>query len=121
MAGTCSLPPPTHRYELRTRSRSACHLKTENWKRALYYADKVPHSHHSTHRFLKTNSNSISSNHYQVTAKNPENTKMLFRKAKALSGIGYTEKAIKVLEDLVAKNPEGQRRRLHLAFQVYCC
>lgn len=32
---------------------------------------------------------------------------MQFRKAKALSGIGYTEKAIKILEDLVSKNQDG--------------
>jgi hypothetical protein len=32
---------------------------------------------------------------------------MQFRKAKALAGVGYTEKAIKILEDLVSKNPDG--------------
>ena len=48
-----------------------------------------------------------------MTSKNPENTKMLFRKAKALSGQGYTEKAIKVLEDLVAKNPDGALHAAH--------
>lgn len=32
---------------------------------------------------------------------------MQFRKAKALAGIGYTEKAIKILEDLVSKNQNG--------------
>ena len=32
---------------------------------------------------------------------------MQFRKAKALAGVGYTEKAIKILENLVSKNPDG--------------
>jgi hypothetical protein len=42
-----------------------------------------------------------------VVAKNPESTKGQFRKAKALTGLGYTEKAIVILESLVAKDPNG--------------
>jgi len=68
---------------------AACHLKTDNFKRALYYSDEV----------LK---------------KNPTNTKALFRKAKSLSGTGYTEKAIKILEDLVAKNPDDSAFKTEL-------
>jgi len=59
---------------------AACHLKTDNYKRALYYADKV-------------------------VAKNADSAKGQFRKAKALTGLGYTEKAIVILEALVAKDP----------------
>ncbi|KAF8339849.1 TPR-like protein [Cantharellus anzutake] len=69
---------------------AACHLKTDNFKRALYYADEV----------LK---------------KNPTNTKALFRRAKSLSSTGYTEKAIKILEDLVAKNPDDSTFTSELA------
>jgi len=69
---------------------AACHLKTENYNRALYYAEKV-------------------------TEKNPDNTKMQFRKAKALAGIGYTEKAIKILEDLVSKNQNDALFKSELA------
>jgi len=51
---------------------SACHLKQENWKRALDTAEKA-------------------------VAKNPANSKALFRKAKALGELGYFEKAEVVL------------------------
>ncbi|KAI6108068.1 hypothetical protein F5141DRAFT_1005355, partial [Pisolithus sp. B1] len=47
---------------------SACHIKQENWKRAIETADKA-------------------------LAKNPKNSKALFRKGKALGEIGYIEKA----------------------------
>jgi len=39
--------------------------------------------------------------------KNPDNKKASFRKAKALAGQGFTEKAIKLLEELATKNPTG--------------
>ncbi|KAG8213315.1 hypothetical protein J3R82DRAFT_11795 [Butyriboletus roseoflavus] len=51
---------------------SACHLKQENWKRAVDTADKA-------------------------IAKNPANSKALFRKGKALGELGYFEKAEVVL------------------------
>jgi len=51
---------------------SACHLKQENWRRAIDTADKA-------------------------IAKNPANSKALFRKGKALGELGYFEKAETVL------------------------
>ncbi|KAF7336726.1 Tetratricopeptide repeat protein 9C [Mycena venus] len=59
---------------------SACHLKNKNWKRALETADKA-------------------------LAKNENNYKAMFRKAKALSEQGYFERSVKVLEDLKSKSP----------------
>jgi len=47
---------------------SACHIKQENWKRAVDTADKA-------------------------IAKNPANTKALFRKGKALGELGFFERA----------------------------
>jgi len=58
---------------------SACHLKNKNWKRALETADKA-------------------------LAKNENNYKAMFRKAKALSEQGYFERAVKLLEDLKSKS-----------------
>ncbi|OAX37290.1 TPR-like protein [Rhizopogon vinicolor AM-OR11-026] len=54
---------------------SACHIKQENWKRAVDTADKA-------------------------LSKNPANTKALFRKAKAFGELGYFEKAEAVLNEI---------------------
>jgi tetratricopeptide (TPR) repeat protein len=59
---------------------SACHLKNENWQRALECANKA-------------------------LAKNENNYKAMFRKGKALGELGFFEKAEKVLEELKTKNP----------------
>ncbi|KAJ7475967.1 TPR-like protein [Mycena latifolia] len=59
---------------------SACHLKNQNYKRALETADKA-------------------------LAKNESNFKAMFRKAKALSELGYFERAVKLLEELKTKSP----------------
>ncbi|KAJ7761905.1 TPR-like protein [Mycena maculata] len=59
---------------------SACHLKNKNWKRAQETADKA-------------------------LAKNENNYKAMFRKAKALAEQGYFERAVKLLEDLKSKSP----------------
>ncbi|THH09180.1 hypothetical protein EW146_g8757 [Bondarzewia mesenterica] len=59
---------------------SACHIKLENWRRALETADKA-------------------------LAKNENNHKATFRKAKALGELGYFERAETLLEDLVKKSP----------------
>jgi len=59
---------------------SACHLKNQNWKRALETADKA-------------------------LAKNENNYKAMFRKGKALGEQGFFDKALNVLEDLKKKNP----------------
>ncbi|KAF7374780.1 Tetratricopeptide repeat protein 9B [Mycena sanguinolenta] len=58
---------------------SACHLKNKNWKRAQETADKC-------------------------LAKNENNYKAMYRKAKALSEQGYFERAVKLLEDLKSKS-----------------
>ncbi|EIN09705.1 TPR-like protein [Punctularia strigosozonata HHB-11173 SS5] len=62
---------------------SACHLKTENWRRAVETAD-------------------------QALKKNPDNWKAMFRKGKALGLQGYYEKATAILEDLAKKNPADE-------------
>jgi len=54
---------------------SACHIKQENWKRAVDTADKA-------------------------LSKNPANSKALFRKAKALGELGFFEKAEVVLNEI---------------------
>jgi len=59
---------------------SACHLKNQNWKRAVETADKA-------------------------LAKNEANYKAMFRKGKGLGEQGFFDKALKVLEDLKTKNP----------------
>jgi len=59
---------------------SACHMKTENWKRAVETADKA-------------------------LAKNENNFKAMFRKGKALGEQGFFEKAVKILEEVKEKNP----------------
>ncbi|GBE87965.1 hypothetical protein BKA93DRAFT_793376 [Sparassis latifolia] len=61
-------------------NQSACHLKRGNWKRAIETADKA-------------------------LTQNADNYKALFRKAKALGELGFFEKAEKILEDLLQKNP----------------
>ncbi|KAF9446601.1 TPR-like protein [Macrolepiota fuliginosa MF-IS2] len=58
---------------------SACHIKNQNWKRAVETADKA-------------------------LSKNEENYKAMFRKAKALGEQGFFEKASKILEDLKSKS-----------------
>jgi hypothetical protein len=45
----------------------------------------------------------------QALTKNPNNTKAKFRKGKALGEMGYVEKALDVLEDLL-KNDDGSGR-----------
>jgi len=59
---------------------SACHLKNQNWKRAVETADKA-------------------------LAKNENNYKAMFRKGKALGEQGLFDKALNVLEDLRKRNP----------------
>ncbi|KAI6025959.1 hypothetical protein F5J12DRAFT_811570 [Pisolithus orientalis] len=59
---------------------SACHIKQENWKRAIETADKA-------------------------LAKNPKNTKALFRKGKALGESGYFEKAETALTEVKKISP----------------
>ncbi|KIO15235.1 hypothetical protein M404DRAFT_991954 [Pisolithus tinctorius Marx 270] len=59
---------------------SACHIKQENWKRAIETADKA-------------------------LAKNPKNTKALFRKGKALGESGYFEKAETALMEVKKISP----------------
>ncbi|PPQ90804.1 hypothetical protein CVT25_012124 [Psilocybe cyanescens] len=59
---------------------SACHLKNQNWKRAVETADKA-------------------------LAKNENNYKAMFRKGKGLGEQGFFDKALKILEDLKTKNP----------------
>ncbi|EIW84337.1 hypothetical protein CONPUDRAFT_100308 [Coniophora puteana RWD-64-598 SS2] len=58
---------------------SACHIKQENWPRAIDTADKA-------------------------LAKNEANYKAMFRKAKALGEQGFFEKAYKLLDDIKTKS-----------------
>ncbi|KAL0065059.1 hypothetical protein AAF712_007895 [Marasmius tenuissimus] len=60
---------------------AACHMKKGNWKRAQETADKA-------------------------LAKNDQNFKAMFRKAKALGEQGYLEKCEKLFEELKTKNPD---------------
>ncbi|KAI0777062.1 hypothetical protein BC629DRAFT_1525112 [Irpex lacteus] len=59
---------------------AACHIKKNNWKRAVETADKA-------------------------LAKNSKNSKALFRKAKALGELGYFEKAEAMLTELLKEDP----------------
>ncbi|KIM40516.1 hypothetical protein M413DRAFT_163097 [Hebeloma cylindrosporum] len=59
---------------------SACHLKNENYKRAIETADKA-------------------------LANNEKNYKAMFRKGKALGELGFFEKAQKVLNDVKTQSP----------------
>ncbi|KAG9015626.1 Cullin-3 [Tulasnella sp. 427] len=59
----------------------ACHIKNGNWKRAEETAN-------------------------QVLKKNPDNQKAKLRKAKALAGQGFAEKAVAILEELHNANPD---------------
>lgn len=43
----------------------------------------------------------------QALKKNENNFKVMFRKGKALGEEGFTEKALKVLQDLQQKSPAG--------------
>lgn len=81
---------------------SACHLKNENWKRAVEAADKV--------RVIQgqySMSVWLSALCLQALAKNENNGKAMFRKGKALGEQGFFERAVKVLEDLKKKCPSG--------------
>ncbi|KAI0783645.1 TPR-like protein [Abortiporus biennis] len=61
---------------------SQCHIKQGNWKRAIETADKA-------------------------LAKNSDNYKALFRKAKALGELGFFEKAEKILNELTEKDKDN--------------
>lgn len=65
---------------------SACHIKRDNWKRAQETAEKA-------------------------LAKNPKNYKAMFRRAKALGEQGYSERAEKILEELIRQSPPGKTFR----------
>ena len=95
---------------------SACHIKQGNWKRAQETADKVlPFVHISKSRISHCGSLR------QALAKNPTNSKALFRKGKALGEQGYFEKAEKILEDLLKEDSadapaiKAELERLRLA------
>lgn len=64
-------------------NQSACHMKKGNWRRALETADKA-------------------------LAKNANNFKAQFRKGKAQAEMGYVEKSLATLEDLLKKD-ESQK------------
>lgn len=80
---------------------SQCHIKRENWKRAMETADKVRPSlyEHESPLFMYPI--------FQALAKNSLNTKALFRKGKALGELGQFEKSQKILDDLLTKNLPG--------------
>jgi len=68
----------------------ACHIKNENWKRALESAN-------------------------QILKKTPDNKKALLRKGKALLGQGFPEKAVIVFEGLVKQDPNDAEVKRELA------
>ncbi|KAG8880817.1 hypothetical protein FRB97_000408 [Tulasnella sp. 331] len=68
----------------------ACHIKNENWKRAVETAN-------------------------QILKKSPENKKALLRKGKGLLGQGFTEKAIDVFQALEKQDPEDAEVKRELA------
>jgi hypothetical protein len=80
---------------------SACHLKNENWQRAVETANKVGTPVWPALFFY------CSSKHHQALAKNEDNYKAMFRKGKALGELGFFDKAEKVLEELKTKSPSG--------------
>ncbi len=80
----------------------ACHIKRSNWKRAVETADKASAVIANALRSLRPFSAR------QALAKNENNPKVLFRKAKALGEQGYFEKAEKILEDLKIKDEAGK-------------
>ncbi|PVF95674.1 TPR-like protein [Serendipita vermifera] len=65
-------------------NQSACHMKRNNWKRAKETAD-------------------------QALAKNPNNTKAKFRKGKAMGEMGYVERALEILEELLKKDDGSEK------------
>ncbi|KAG8864734.1 hypothetical protein FRB96_003319 [Tulasnella sp. 330] len=77
----------TDSYSLHT---LACHIKNENWKRAVETAN-------------------------QILKKSPENKKALLRKGKGLLGQGFTEKAIDVFQALEKQDPEDAEVKRELA------
>ncbi|KAG8978117.1 hypothetical protein FRC05_011233 [Tulasnella sp. 425] len=68
----------------------ACHIKNGNWKRAEEAAN-------------------------QVLKRNPDNQKAKLRKAKALAGLGFAEKAVLLLEELHTANPNDAEITRELA------
>lgn len=82
---------------------SMCHLKLENWARAIETADKVGVPQYPEIARLTSACLVL-----QALKKNPENYKAMFRKGKALGSQGYYEKAAVVLEELRRKNPAGR-------------
>ncbi|KAJ8072355.1 hypothetical protein PM082_015914 [Marasmius tenuissimus] len=79
---------------------AACHMKKGNWKRAQETADKVSQLYHLFHHRYEL------APFYQALAKNDQNFKAMFRKAKALGEQGYLEKCEKLFEELKTKNPD---------------
>ncbi|KAG8982761.1 hypothetical protein FRB94_007968 [Tulasnella sp. JGI-2019a] len=68
----------------------ACHIKNENWKRAVETAN-------------------------QILKKSPENKKALLRKGKGLLGQGFTEKAVELFQTLEKQDPEDAEVKRELA------
>lgn len=76
-------------------------MKRSNWKRAVETAEKVG----------SPNCRSIDIDSYvqsQALAKNPDNYKAQFRKGKAQAEMGYIEKSLSTLEDLLKKDESRQ-------------
>ena len=79
---------------------SACHLKTDNWNRVIETADKVRYELRSTWYYLTILI-------LKALKLNENNFKAMFRKGKALGELGFVERAERVLNDLLKKNPAG--------------
>lgn len=78
---------------------SACHLKQENWKRAIDTAEKVSS--------VRPEKPDLTIGVIKAIAKNPANSKALFRKGKALGELGYFEKAEVALTEAKKVAPNG--------------
>ena len=82
---------------------SACHIKNSNWKRAVETADKVNPLEWRTRVYIR-----LIPIMTQALKKNEKNSKALLRKAKGLGEQGYFEKAEKILNDLLASDPDSE-------------
>ena len=81
---------------------SACNMKLGRWQRCIETADEVSLFHPTRIRLVSHPPFA------QALKLNKDNTKALFRKAKAYGELGYFEKAEPIFLDLIRKTPSGE-------------